>query len=1261
MSAQGLRGVEWQISYGPADDRLRDFYLPALSRSVRFDRATGFFSSAALAIAAAGIVRLIQNGGRMRLLCGAQLSREDVEAIRRGEELGKRVGERMVGCLVDPQDQSLRARLEALAWMVAHGTLEIRVVLPKGPDGYPLPAEEAREYYHPKEGLFKDAFGDRIAFSGSSNESESSWQWNYEVFSVYHSWDFSEVYLKQVARRFEALWNGTEKDWIALPIPEAARAHLLKYTPERAPTKDPLEKPVYEETISQEEQNERILFQFVQDAPFLPNGHHLGAATSTVQPWPHQQRVADLVVQRFPEGFLLSDEVGLGKTIEAGLALRQLLLAGRVKRCLILTPKSVSRQWQEELYEKFVLNIPRYDGKTFYDVFDRELSSDDDNPWNAFPVFIASSQLAKRKDRQPELLAAKPWDLILVDEAHHARRKDFLQIERYRPNRLLGLLNALRDKARGLLLLTATPMQIHPVEVWDLLHLLGVGGKWGAGEENFLRFFEEMRKSAFSEVDWAFVLQMVRDELQTGGGPDPAFSSEALRQLGPVEWQQIQGLPWAKDTLPHIKALSEKGRAFLVEMVRRHTPLRRLAQRNTRSLLRKYQERGILRDTVPKRDPKPGWIPFREEEWKLYERIEEYISDFYNKYESERKGLGFIMTVYRRRLTSSFYAIQRSLERRLAFLEGRLPPSRLVDDDDLEQDDLELDVGEEMETVDRSLFADEIGYVKDFLARLKLLSGESKVERLLQDLKAILARRETVLIFTQYTDTMDYLRDQLREVYGSQVACYSGRGGERWDGTRWARTSKEVIKNLFLKGQEIKILLGTEAASEGLNLQTCGILINFDMPWNPMRVEQRIGRLDRIGQQHEVVWICNYFYEESVEATIYRRLEDRIDWFETVVGELQPILARVATAIRTVAMAKGAERTRRLEETLRELREQLEERQVTGLDLERYLEEVVAAPAKEEPPVRLKDLEALLLGSRVHGKRFRPHPEIGGAYLLSWEGEDVGVTFDPALFDRFPESFRLQSFGDEILTRLLAAVPEPVAAPLVPSPLAGEGWGEGAGRIVRCAAKGEYEHREYFIVREGRVVEIPTFAVLREALGQSGGVADPYRVGGEVREVFLSHVREARRRDREVEDARRRGAHLALEEEGRQLLLKAALIDLAIARQQELWDEPSPALSLVEGSAESSEDAVLNLRRKGFPFAPLLSLVSIEGLRPTPTDPFFVRIQGETRESLDRRMAALKPRIADVVKKLATFGRSGTSEPGAADNGDITVSITTFR
>jgi hypothetical protein len=143
---------------------------------------------------------------------------------------------------------------------------------------------------------------------------------------------------------------------------------------------------------------------------------------------------------------------------------------------------------------------------------------------------------------------------------------------------------------------------------------------------------------------------------------------------------------------------------------------------------------------------------------------------------------------------------------------------------------------------------------------------------------------------------MDYLRDTLRQTYGTQIACYSGRGGERFRDQTWVIVAKEEIKRQFRSG-EIKLLLCTESASEGLNLQTCGLLINYDLPWNPMRVEQRIGRIDRIGQTHPIVTIRNFYYDGTVEAKVYGKLRDRIDAFTTVIGNLQPILAQVPTFI----------------------------------------------------------------------------------------------------------------------------------------------------------------------------------------------------------------------------------------------------------------------------------------------------------------------------------------------------------------------------
>ncbi len=1211
-----LKQHHFQIFYSAADDPLNNFYIPALSASVRYDRSAGFFSSSALAVAAAGVARLIQNGGHMRLLVGADLSEQDVEAIQQGYDLKTRITERLLERFPDPQDALLNERLQALAWMVAEGTLEIKVVLPRDAHGLPLPAPQSRDYYHAKLGIFTDAEGNQVGFSGSINESETAWRNNYENFSVYFSWNETAPYLDQHKFNFERMWNGKESDWIAIDIPQAVKNRLLTFRPASAPIHDPLERsplPKISETTpplqGQASPQERVIFQFLRDAPYLPGAIELGAQTCAIRPWPHQSRVANTILQRFPERAMLCDEVGLGKTIEAGLVIRQLWLSRRVKRALILAPKSVLKQWQEELYEKFALDVPRYDGGKFFNYNNQELPQQSENPWDAFNLLLAGSQLAKRRDRREQILAARPWDLLAVDEAHHARRKDFKQ-KIYRPNNLLELLKDLNhhDKVASLLLMTATPMQVHPLEVWDLLSVLGMGGRWGADEDAYLEFFSQIRFK-FESIEWEFVFDMLRDHLESGGELDPHFIEEASARLGPVKWDTLQEIPekrGQRKTL--IGELGQANHALILEMVRRHTPLSRYTYRNTRTLLREYERHGIMNATVPVRKPQAKRVPMREEEQSLYNRIDEYISHFYHKYENEKRGTGFIMTVYRRRLTSSFAAVECSLERRLKYLNGQLGEDALVQDDDIEQDELDIDIGEEISASDRAHFKAELEYVTDFIQDLRLLSrSDSKLEVLKSELEKAFYQRQTALVFTQYTDTMDYVRDQLREVYGSDVACYSGRGGQIWNPILkiWVEESKETVKNNFREGK-IRILVCTDSASEGLNLQTCGVLINYDMPWNPMRVEQRIGRVDRIGQTYPDVWISNYFYQDTIEDQIYTRLADRITWFETVVGELQPILAEIGDLTRQLAMTPASERQQKLNDSLSELRQRIQQRQFASLNLDEF---ALAGdpPSTPDAPLNLMLLEQTLTASNALGHRFRPHPDIQKAYLLDWNEQTLPVTFSADCFDRHPSSLRLLTFGVPLLDELLQSIPAPSENDL--------------GSLKRLESAENLAMRGWYAPVDGYAVEIRTLPALQATLAREHSPDD---ISAQASRAFKSQVGAVQERLEKVIAHRRNAQKTTDLYKARRILLKAAMLEVAMGQKPEMFDNESYPMEL-------NQQAIQSLARHHFPWAALVRLAGEPDIAIPENDEYFRQASRDTRETLKGKFAQLTQEARKAV------------------------------
>jgi Helicase conserved C-terminal domain len=277
--------------------------------------------------------------------------------------------------------------------------------------------------------------------------------------------------------------------------------------------------------------------------------------------------------------------------------------------------------------------------------------------------------------------------------------------------------------------------------------------------------------------------------------------------------------------------------------------------------------------------------------------LTQYIDRRFQELEVQEPGKGFVMTIYRRRAASSPFALRKSLDRRATGLKAVIA-QRAYDDTVLELDDAEeledllnVKLTSALPETPEEARA-ELTEVEKLLLRIDSLGRlDTKRDRLVSWVKNLTADGRSILVFTGYADTMEYLRDSLVGALGNAVASYSGDGGAFRCGTEWKPASKDAVTKSLRDGRT-KVLVCTDAASEGLNLQAAGALVNFDLPWNPSKVEQRIGRVDRIGQEQPVLPIVNLYLQDSVDERVYRALATRCGLFETFVGPMQPVLSQ---------------------------------------------------------------------------------------------------------------------------------------------------------------------------------------------------------------------------------------------------------------------------------------------------------------------------------------------------------------------------------
>lgn len=556
---------------------------------------------------------------------------------------------------------------------------------------------------------------------------------------------------------------------------------------------------------------------------------YFGLSISRVDPLPHQlDAVYNHLLKSARCRFLLADDAGAGKTIMAGLLLKELKLRGLAERVLIVCPANLAFQWQREMADRFQESFHILRGgdlRVQYGV----------NLWNDKAQIITSMDLAKRDEILPSVRQAEDWDLVIVDEAHRMSARDTEhKSERYRLGELL------REKTAHFLLLTATPHKGDPM--------------------NFSLFLQLLDQEAYADVksihdamerrEAACYLRRTKEVMLNFPKPQPDGTWKAVKLF--------------KKRIPHTVAFNLEG-----------------------------------------------------EEWDLYEEVTHYVQRQSARAaeagdDRRARAVGFIMAMYQRRMASSTHSLKQSLLRRQKALKqlletanqlGEVPAPDVPTEQEWEEmDDAEREAKErELERAtlarrkgDLEIELKEIAQLIEQAQRVEDGGHELKLSRL----KAQLTEQgiftdpsQRLLIFTEYKDTLDYLVKKLRDwkLTVGQIHGSMKPGSRDEENTRlWAERNFWDLKT--------QVLVATEAAGEGINLQCCHVLFNYDIPWNPNRLEQRMGRIHRYGQTKDCL-IFNFFAQNTVEGRVLHKLLEKLqeirdalddDAVFNVVGEVLP-------------------------------------------------------------------------------------------------------------------------------------------------------------------------------------------------------------------------------------------------------------------------------------------------------------------------------------------------------------------------------------
>lgn len=831
--------------------RLDRAYLgDRLAGARTYDRIAGYFRSSIFEL----VGEQIDSIDRVRIVANADLDLEDVYAAQKVREA--RLFQRFVEDDIIVDAAMHRGRYAKLYQLLISGRVEVRVV-PK----------TVAPFLHGKAGVIRGDNG-AVAFMGSINETRAAWAHNYELV-----WeDTSPEGVAWVQEEFDALWEQGK------PLPDA----------------------IIQEVGRLADRHEVAVVTFADDpaasvpaalveTPIYRDGESL-------QPW--QRAFVGIFLEHRSEygkaRILLADEVGVGKTLSLAAAALVSVLMGDGP-VLILVPSTLTEQWQIELFDRLAMPVARWSSlkKCWIDPAGRMIKGQGAADVGRCPyaIGLVSTGLivhgmdahgqAKPNSEAQHLLRRK-YGMVILDEAHKARGAEpFGQTERT-PNNILKFIEQVATRTRHLLLSTATPIQTSENDLWDLLQALNQTAEFVLGTafsmwqkpENVLPYLKGERQVADLREGW----QLLCNPLPPASGNDLIADIRDDLDLKPGEWATQKFASDLSNPVVIAKADLELtalrgGQGYF----QRDNPLlRHVVLRKRRDLERLGLIPKLPVDVHPRADfPLPGHI---------FKQLSLYTSDafdtayaavsaFTKAYAKRDKPAGFMKTLLLQRLCSSYAAGTATAE---ALLGNRELDDEAQEEFDGEEFDPRAEERLHLQTIIDALRDGDDPKLK---AVRYFLDDHPSTSRSWREMGSI--------VFSQYFDTANWIATSLSAAYPEEViALYAGAGKSRLLANGQATAVERAQIKKLVAHRELKLVVATDAACEGLNLQTLGTLINVDLPWNPSKLEQRIGRIKRFGQTRDRVDIANLTYAGTIDEQVYRVISDRLKVSSDILGTL---------------------------------------------------------------------------------------------------------------------------------------------------------------------------------------------------------------------------------------------------------------------------------------------------------------------------------------------------------------------------------------